>query len=363
MDYLRQILAGAVQSGASDIHIKSDAPLVYRISGELTPLPDTVIDEATCRQIAQYLIPPYMKSTFEQSREVDFSFDEPGIGRFRANIFQQRSRLSMAFRHVKGVVPQWETLGLPDNARRLADASDGIILVCGATGSGKSTTMAALLDLMNESRKLHIVTLEDPIEYLFEDKQSVFNQREVGLDTATFQTALVNVMRQDPDVIMIGEMRDDASVLAAFRAAETGHLVLSTLHSSTATQAVTRLLDFFPPEEQSQIRRQFALCLRGIMCQRLIPAKSGEGVCPAVEILLNTPTVRKLLEEDKLDKLPVAIETGKEDGMQNFNQSLYDLVKADLIAESVALEHASNPDSLKMRLKGINLGDDRRIMS
>ncbi len=362
MDYFKQILTGAIQSGVSDIHIKSDATLIYRISGELIPVPDAVISDETCQQIVQYILPVHMLRKFEEDQEIDFSFDEPGTGRFRVNIFHQRGKLSLALRHVKNQVPDYDSLNLPLHAKKIVEHGDGIILISGATGSGKSTTLAGLLDWLNQTRKLHIVTLEDPIEYLFEDKECVFNQREIGLDTRSFQSALVNVMRQDPDVIVIGEMRDDSSVLAAFRAAETGHLVMSTLHSSTATQAVTRLLDFFPPEEQAQIRRQFALCLRGIICQRLIPAHNDQGVYPAVEILLNTPTVRKLLEEDKLDKLPVAIETGKEDGMQNFNQSLYDLVKAGHIDESVALTHAQNPDSLKMRLKGINLGDDRRIM-
>ncbi|MDZ4743807.1 MAG: PilT/PilU family type 4a pilus ATPase [Verrucomicrobiota bacterium] len=362
MEYLKQILSGAVQSGASDIHIKSDALLIYRVSSELMPVPDTIIPSETCQQFVQYLLPPYLRKKFDEEREIDFSFDESGIGRFRANIFHQRGKLSLALRHVKSEIPKWENLNLPAHAKSIGDHGDGIILICGATGSGKSTSLAAMLDWINETQKLHIVTLEDPIEYLFEDKLSVFNQREVGLDTMDFKHALINVMRQDPDVIVIGEMRDDSSVMASFRAAETGHLVLSTLHSATATQAVTRLLDFFPSEEQSQIRRQFALCLRGIMCQRLIPAKDGNGVYPALEILLNTPTVRKLLEEDKLDKLPMAIETGREDGMQNFNQAIYDLVKANCIDETLAMTYAPNPDALKMKLKGINLGDDRRIM-
>ncbi|MDX2226348.1 MAG: PilT/PilU family type 4a pilus ATPase, partial [Verrucomicrobiae bacterium] len=262
MDFLYQLLQGAVESGASDIHLKGESPIFFRISGQLHPVEGEVLPCTTCDAIVNFLIPAHLKTQFRDSREVDFSFQVPNIGRFRANIFYQRGDLSLAIRNVKTKVPSFSDLHLPESFGPLALSPNGIILVCGSTGSGKSSTLAAIIDHINRSHRLHIITLEDPIEYVFTDDQSVINQREIGLDTASFKNGLVQIMRQDPDVIMIGEMRDSASISAAMSAAETGHLVLSTLHSSSAPQAVTRILDFFPPESREQARKQMALCLR-----------------------------------------------------------------------------------------------------
>jgi twitching motility protein PilT len=251
---------------------------------------------------------------------------------------------------------------LLDVIKQIAQSVRGIVLVAGSTGCGKSTTLAAMLEHINANSKKHVITMEDPIEFVFEDNQSVIEQREVGLDTLSFHHSLKHVLRQDPDIIMIGEMRDAVSFTAAMSAADTGHLVLSTLHTTNASQSISRILDFFKAEEREQIRRQLASTLQAVICQRMV-GKLGGGVIPALEILINTGTVRKLLEENRLDKLPAAIETAGEDGMLTFNQSLFQLVKDGKISEKEALSKATNPQALEMNFKGIFLDEGRRILS
>jgi twitching motility protein PilT len=252
-------------------------------------------------------------------------------------------------------------LGLPATLRGIAESPRGIVLVAGSTGCGKSTTLAAMIEHINATSKKHIITLEDPIEFVFEDNQCVIEQREVGLDTLSFHHALKHVLRQDPDIIMVGEMRDATSFMAAMSAADTGHLVLSTLHTTNASQSINRILDFFKAEEREQIRRQLVGCMQSVVCQRMVPTIAG-SMTPAVEILINTPTVKKLIEENRLDKLPAAIETGIEDGMQTFNQALYNLVKEGKVTEKDAMAKATNPQALEMNLKGIFLSEGRRIL-
>jgi pilus retraction protein PilT len=267
----------------------------------------------------------------------------------------------LALRHVKTRVPTIRELQLPQIIESLALAPRGIILAAGTTGSGKSTTLAGIIRHINENRKVRIITIEDPIEYIFQDKEAMISQREVGIDTVGFHNALKHVLRQDPDVIMIGEMRDPDSFMAALSAAETGHLVLSTLHTDSAGNSVQRILDFFPSSEREQIRMAIAANLHGVICQRLVPAVQG-GVSPAVEILINNATVRKLIEKSKLDKIASAIETGIEEGMQSFNQAIYTLITSGMITEEDGLYHTTNPESLKMKLKGIFLDEERRIL-
>jgi twitching motility protein PilT len=264
-------------------------------------------------------------------------------------------------RYVKTQVPSFEELGLLPQIRKLAEAPRGILLVAGATGSGKSTTLAAMMEHINANFKKHVITLEDPIEFVFEDNQSVIEQREVGLDTLSFHHALKNVLRQDPDIIMIGEMRDSVSFTSAMSAADTGHLVLSTLHTTNAALSVTRVLDFFRADEREQIRRQLSGCLQGVVCQRMVTTVTGT-VTPALEIMVNSPTVKKLIEENRLDKLPAAIETGGDDGSLSFNQSLFQLVKDGKITQKEALSKASNPQALEMNFKGIFLDEGKRIL-
>jgi twitching motility protein PilT len=313
-------------------------------------------------KIVEEITPVHLKKRLNEEREVDFSYYIPNVGRFRTNLFQQRSQWCLAMRFVKTLVPSFQELGLLEQIKKVAESSRGIVLLAGSTGCGKSTTLAAMVEHINNNFKKHIITLEDPVEYAFEDNQSVIEQREIGLDTLSFHYALRNILRQDPDVIMIGEMRDDISFAASMSAADTGHLVLSTLHTTNASQSITRILDFFKAEEREQIRRQLATTLRGVICQRMITTVDGK-LTPALEIMLNTPLVRKLIEENRLDKLPAAIETGTDDGMLTFNQSLFNLVKAGRVTEKEALSKASNPQALEMNFKGIFLDEGRRIIS
>ncbi len=362
MEYLHSLLKFAVNMGASDIHVKPGHHATIRISGELFPVQVDPPTKEQVEEIVRHMLPKHLEARLEREKEADFSYIDPALGRFRVNVFYQRELISFAMRYVKTRVPSFKDLNLPEQMPKIASAERGIILVTGPTGCGKSSTLAALVQYINETEKCHIITLEDPIEYIFEDKQSVIEQREVGLDTLSFERALVHVMRQDPDVIMIGEMRDSQSFMAALAAADTGHLVITTLHTTTSYSAIGRTLDFFPAHERDQMRRQIAANLQAIICQRLVPATAG-GVVPAVEIMLNTSTVRKFIEQNALDKLAAAIETGTDEGMQTFNQALYKLVKAKLISEEEALLKATNPEALKMNFRGIFLDESRRILA
>ncbi len=362
MELMRGVLKAAVEGGASDVHVKVGAPFVLRINRQLVAIEAPIPTDEWMQTVVAKMVPPHARRKLEEDREVDFSYLEPGVGRFRTNVFQQKGSYALAMRYVKTQVPSFDELGLLPILKDVASSSRGIVLVAGTTGSGKSTTLAAMLEYINATFKKHIITLEDPIEFVFEDNQSVIEQREIGLDTQSFQHGLKHVLRQDPDIIMVGEMRDAVSFTAAMQAADTGHLVLSTLHTQNASQSVGRILDFFRPEEREQVRRQLAGTLKAVVCQRMITTVSG-GVTPALEILINSPTVRKMLEENRLEKLGAAIETGRDDGMQNFNQALYDMVKARKITEEEALAKASNPQALDMMFKGIFLDEGRRILS
>ena len=362
MELFHRILKTAVEGGASDVHLKIGTPVIFRINRELVAIDSPFPTADWMNKIVEAITPVHLKKRLNEEREIDFSYFVPGVGRFRSNLFQQRSQWCLAMRFVKTLVPSFEELGLLEQIKKVAESPRGIVLLAGSTGCGKSTTLAAMIEHINNNFKKHIVTLEDPVEYAFEDNQSVIEQREIGLDTLSYHHALRHVLRQDPDIIMIGEMRDDVSFAAAMSAADTGHLVLSTLHTTNASQSISRILDFFKAEEREQIRRQLASALRGVICQRMITSVDGK-LTPALEILLNTPLVRKLLEENRLDKLPAAIETGTDDGMLTFNQSLFNLVKAGRVTEKEALAKATNPQALEMNFKGIFLDEGRRILS
>ncbi len=361
MELFHRILSTAVEGHASDVHVKVGTPVVFRIHRQLLAIECPVPTEEWMNNVITHIVPRHAQKRLDEEREVDFSYYLPGIGRFRTNVFQQRGQFALAMRYVKTQVPSFAELGLLEVITKLAESPRGIVLVAGSTGSGKSTTLAAMIEHINAHSKKHIITMEDPIEYVFEDNQSVIEQREVGLDTLSFERALKHVLRQDPDVIMVGEMRDAVSFQAAMSAADTGHLVLSTLHTTNASQSVGRILDFFKADEREQIRRQLAGTLRAVICQRMVPKIAG-GVTPALEILINTPTVRKLLEENRLDKLAAAIETGTDDGMLNFNQALFNLVKEGKVSKEEALAKATNPQALEMNFKGIFLDEGRRIL-
>ena len=362
METFHRILKTAVEGGASDIHLKIGTPVIFRINRQLIAIECPLPTEAWMNQIVQQVTPAHLRQRVDEEREADFSYFVPGIGRFRTNLFQQRGQWCLAMRHVKTHVPSFEELGLLEQLRTIAESPRGIVLVAGSTGCGKSTTLAAMIEHINASFKKHIITLEDPIEYVFEDNQSVVEQREVGLDTLTFHHALTHILRQDPDIIMIGEMRDSISFSTAMSAADTGHLVLSTLHTTNAAQSINRILDFFKADEREQIRRQLAGTLQAVVCQRMTNTVTG-SMTPALEIMINTATVKKLIEDNRLDKLPAAIETGTDDGMLNFNQALFQLVKDGKVSEKEAMAKASNPQALEMNFKGIFLDEGRRILT
>jgi len=292
MELFQKILKIAIDGGASDVHLKIGTPVIFRINRELIAVECPFPTAEWMNKIVAAITPDHLKKRLEEDREVDFSYFVPGLGRFRTNLFQQRGQWALAMRYVKTNVPSFEQLGLLEQIKLIAESPRGIVLVAGSTGSGKSTTLAAMIEHINSNFKKHIITLEDPIEFVFEDNQCVIEQREVGLDTQSFHHALKNVLRQDPDIIMLGEMRDAVSFAAAMSAADTGHLVLSTLHTTTASQSVNRILDFFKAEEREQIRRQLAATLRGVVCQRMVTNVENK-MTPALEILINSPLVKK----------------------------------------------------------------------
>lgn len=361
MEVFTRILKAATDAHASDIHIKENGPVIFRMARQLVAIEAPVPTREWLSNVFDHIIPEHLKPHFAKQREADFSYHIHGIGRFRTNVFQQRGELALCMRYVKAQVPDFENLGLPPILKGVAEAPRGIVLLAGTTGSGKSTTLAAMVEHLNNNFRKHIVTLEDPIEYVFEDNQCVIEQREIGLDTESFYTGLRAALRQDPDIIMIGEMRDAVTFQAAISAADTGHLVMSTVHTTSASQSVGRVLDFFKADEREQVRRQLAGTLRAVICQRMVPLIAG-GMTPACEIMLNTPIVRKLIEENRLDKLGVAIETGHDDGMQDFNKAVLQLFNEGKISKDEALAKAGNAAALEMNLKGIFLSTGSRIL-
>lgn len=361
MDLFYKILKAAVDAGASDIHLKVATPIVFRISRQLTPIEAPYPTNEWMENVVNHIIPPHLKASFQSDRESDFSYKVENIGRFRTNVFQQRGELAIVMRAVKHVVPDFHALGLPDVLKTVAEYPRGIVLLSGTTGSGKSTTLGAMIEHINAGFKRHIVTLEDPIEFIFEDNQSRIEQREVGLDTQSFARGLKSALRQDPDVIMIGEMRDAITMAASMSAADTGNLVFSTVHTTNSSQSITRILDFFKADERDQVRRQLAATLKAVICQRMCRTVDG-GMTPACEIMLNTPVVRKMIEENRIEKLAAAIETGYDDGMQDFNRALFNLVQEGRITKDEAMQKAGNPQALEMNFKGIFLSSGSRIL-
>jgi twitching motility protein PilT len=361
MEVFTRILKAAVEAHASDLHIKVGGPVILRISRQLIAIEAPIPTAEWMDNVISHILPPHMKEHFAVKREADFSYFVHGIGRFRTNIFQQRGEMAMAMRYVKNTVPDFEHLGLPPIMREVAESPRGIVLMAGTTGSGKSTSMAAMIEHVNANFRKHIVTLEDPIEYVFEDNQSIIEQREIGLDTESFYMGLRSALRQDPDIVMIGEMRDSITFASAINAADTGQMVLSTVHTTNASSSVGRVLDYFKADEREQVRRQLAGTLKAVICQRMVPTLDGK-MTPACEIMLNTPIVRKLIEENRLDKLSVAVETGHDDGMQDFNKAVLDLFNAGKISKEEALAKAGNAAALEMNLKGIFLTQGSRIL-
>src|SRR3954451_16134595 len=341
-----------VERGGSDLHVKVGVPPTVRLHGDLTPLEGYPPLEPGDTEKAFHDIAEVRSQTeFEESGEADFSYAVPGLSRFRVNVFKQRGSTSIVCRAIPFEIRSVEDLGLPPVVTKLAEEQRGIILVTGTTGSGKSTTLAAMIDHINRTRTHHIITLEDPIEYLHEDKGSIINQREVGSDTESFGRAMRRVLRQDPDCILIGEMRDEETVRTALSAAETGHLVLSTLHTLDASETINRIIDFFPPHLQQQARVMLASTLKGGIAQRLAPHINGEGRVPASEVMVVTGRVQDLiLNPEETGKITEVIAEGEYYGMRTFDQSLLGYVMEGKVSEHVALEYASSPHDFKLML-------------
>ncbi|MEJ2744151.1 MAG: PilT/PilU family type 4a pilus ATPase [bacterium] len=357
-DLLRQVVA----RGGSDIHLKAGCRPILRLNTGLVDMDGPVLSEADVEQIARSLVSEKQWEIFRKRGDMDVAYLSDGIGRFRANIFRQRGMVGIVMRYVRTRIPNFKELGLPVVLERIALAERGIIIVSGATGCGKSTTLASMIDFINRNVRRHVVAIEDPIEYIHTDNKSVIDQREVGMDTRTFDAALRYVMREDPDIIMVGEMRDRESFAAVLAAADVGRMVMTTLHSPDAAQAMLRVMDFVPAGERDQVRVQLAANLVAVICQRLLPRTDGKGMIPTVEIMLGSPTVRKFIRENKIEKLADAIQDGRDEGMQTFNQSLVELVKASVVTEQAAMDHSPNRESLKMNLQGIYLDESRKIL-
>jgi len=362
MIVLEDLLRQVVDRGGSDVHLKVGCRPILRLNTGLVDMEGDVLTEAEVERIARSLVSEKQWDIFQKRGDLDVAYLSDGIGRFRTNIFRQRGMVGVVMRHVRTRIPDFKALGLPPVLEKIALSDRGIIIVSGATGCGKSTTLASMIDFINRNVRRHIVAIEDPIEYIHSDNRSVIDQREVGMDTRTFEAALRYVMREDPDIIMVGEMRDRESFAAVLAAADVGRLVMTTLHSPDAAQAMLRVMDFFPSSDRDQVRVQLAANLVAVICQRLLPRSDGQGMVPAVEIMLGSPTVRNFIRENKIDKLADAIRDGREEGMQTFNQSLVELVKSSVVEEQTAMDHSPNRESLKMNLQGIYLDESRKIL-
>ncbi len=358
---INDILKAGVQHGASDVHLKVGLPAVFRINGRLVPLKSPQpLRTDDLRKICASILSEEQLGRFEKNHEIDCAYGVAGLGRFRVNIFQQRGTLGIVFRVIPVGVLSFGDLHLPPVMEKIGMENRGLILCTGTTGSGKSTTLASLVEFVNNNRSCHIITIEDPIEFLLRDKKSIINQRELGVDTETFVGALKSALRQDPDIILVGEMRDYETIETALMAAETGHLVLSTLHTLDAAETINRIVGVFPPFQQKQIRIQLASILRAVISQRLVPRADGKGRVPAVEILLNTARVREYIEDkDRTRKIREAIAQGYVSyQMQTFDQSLMALYKENLITLDEAMRQASNPDDFALRIRGISSTSD-----
>ncbi len=351
--YLHKLLSSTVEQGASDLHINVGLKPHLRIDGELQPVQEEPeVDSDTASGIVEALFTQEQKENFEKNKELDFSYSHDGGFRFRINTYYQRGHVSLAARLIPAKVRGIDELELPPILHDFTKMTQGFVLVVGPAGHGKSTTLAAMIDEINESRSEHIITIEDPIEYLFTPKRSVISQREVNTDTFGFHPALKSVLRQDPDVVMIGEMRDVESISTAMTAAETGHLVLSTLHTNSAAQTIDRIIDTFPPEKQSQAASQLAATLVAVISKRLVP-KIGGGRVPACEVLLINSAVRNLIRERKTHQIDLVIETNLKAGMLSLNRSLAQLVKAKKITQENAELHSLNPNELNLLIEKI----------
>lgn len=345
---IKELLLKTIQEGASDLHICVGLPPMLRIHGILTPMEgQKKLTPEETQELIYSVMNEEQIAEFETEKECDLSFGLEGISRFRLNVYRDRGSVVAAFRTIPFEIQSFEELGLPRVIAEFAYKPSGLVLVCGPTGCGKSTTLAAVLNKINLERKCHIITIEDPIEFLHHHKQSVVNQREIRADTKSFADALKYILRQDPDVILIGEMRDTETIQAALTVAETGHLAFATLHTNDALQTINRIVDVFPAAQQAQVRTQLSFVLEGVVVQQLIPKADGRGRVLAMEIMIPNPAIRALIRSQKLEQIPSMIEIGKAEGMMTMNQSLYRLLRRGLISVDMAFKRSSNPEGLQ----------------
>jgi twitching motility protein PilT len=348
MPNLHQLLKAMIEKGASDLDITTGSPPQLRIDGKLIPLKTSILTAPETKQLCYSILTDSQKHKFEEENELDLSFGVKGLSRFRANVFMQRGAVAGAFRTIPFRILSFEDLGLPAVVSDLARKPRGLILVTGPTGSGKTTTLASILDKINAERNEHMITIEDPIEYLHGHKGCVVNQREVGADTKSFKNALKYILRQDPDVVLIGEMRDLETIEAALTVAETGHLAFATLHTNSAVQTINRIIDVFPPYQQTQVRAQLSFVLEGVLSQTLIPRANGSGRVLGLEIMIPNPAIRNLIREDKIHQIYSQMQVGQDKfGMQTMNQSLASLYKRRLITLEDAFGRSSDPDEIR----------------
>jgi len=358
---LNEILTIAFKAKGSDIHIKTGLPPIVRIDGRLHPIPNSQrLSPDYVSSTAQSMMNDRQRRIFEENYEVDLAYAVPGLGRFRVSVYRQRGTVAMVFRSIAFVIPTLQGLNLPPVIHKICQEERGLILVTGTTGSGKSSTLAAMIDSINQSRTCNIITIEDPVEFLHRDNKCIISQREVGSDTPTFSAALKGALRQDPDVILVGEMRDYETIETAMTAAETGHLVMSTLHTMDAAETINRIIGVFPPYHQRQVRIQLASIIRGVISQRLVPRADGKGRVPAVEVMLASARIRECIDDkDKTKQLHDAIAQGYVSyGMQTFDQSLMKLYSSQLISYDEAVRQSSNPDDFALKVSGISSTSD-----
>jgi twitching motility protein PilT len=343
---LEEVLRLAIQMNATDIHVQVGLPPMLRVRGKLVAHESAALTAEQCEALVFSIMSEDQKKIFSERLDCDFSYGIAGLARFRINVFRQRASVAAAFRRIPYLIPEVEQLGLPPGVLDLLKLKRGLVLVTGATGQGKSTTLASLLDRMNQERQLHIVTLEDPVEYLFQHKASIVVQREVGIDTLSFASALRASLREDPDVILVGEMRDVPTIESALTAAETGHLVFATLHTKTPAQGIDRIVDVFPPHQQQQARVLLANVLHAVLTQQLIPRKDGEGIALAMEMLMISPAIRNLIREGKTFQIQSLLQTGASSGMLTMENSLKGLVEKGWITAEDAIEHCFDPKEM-----------------
>jgi twitching motility protein PilT len=350
---LHQLLKTMIEKGASDMHITTGSPPLLRIDGSIVPLKLSPLGPVETKQLCFSVLTEEQRAHFEKDNELDLSFGVKGLSRFRANIYMQRGAVAGAFRTIPFKILTFDELGLPTVVSEFANKPSGLILVTGPTGSGKSTTLAAMIDRINSEQRLHILTVEDPIEYLHPHKLSIVNQREVGTDTEGFKIALKYVLRQDPDVVLVGEMRDLETIEAALTISETGHLVFATLHTNSAVSTINRIIDVFPPHQQPQVRSKLSFVLQGVVSQQLLPRYNAPGRVMALEIMVPNPAIRNLIREDKVHQIYSQMQVGQDKyAMQTLNQSLFSLYQRKLISQEEAMGRAIEIDELRMMMEG-----------